>query len=183
METIAEPRPKPKLKQPADPDAEARARARLEGSLAYGTAQLGVPYSGATLATEHSWTVLATPLTVHHNFDKRVLGPQAHTWFTKRAGELFNEPSPLSQPPAAPKTGARGFSVRRSFVIPQKGWVMLVADAGGLVGVRLELELDPADARVLFLTQVEDEYLRPLAETCVDALAFLKADGPGFIAL
>lgn len=71
-----------------------------------------------------------------------------------------------------------GFAVRREFKIPATGRVLLVADAGGVVGVEYYVELEPRAQRSLFLGEVESERFRPLVEACADALRFLGASGP-----
>jgi PIN domain-containing protein len=185
VEEIAEPRPTPaRGPKRSAAEAEEEARSRLGGGLDFARSKLGVPpASTATTADKQSWTVQATPLHIADDFAKRVIGLEAPAWFKEKAAELFTEPSPIPQPPSAPQAGARGFSVQREFLTPQKGSVLLVADAGGLVGARYNIELDPSEQRALILQTVEDDILQPLIRTCAEALVQLEGSGPALIDL
>jgi hypothetical protein len=66
-------------------------------------------------------------------------------------------------------------------MLPQKGSVLLAADSGGIVGAKYSVELDSGGQRALMLEAVENDYLRPLVQTCGDALAYLKVNGLALI--
>jgi hypothetical protein len=182
VEEIAEQRQLPRKPPPRDERAEAEARARLDGSLPFMRAQLGVPpTTRATTPHEQSWTVRATPFTIGSRFAGQVLGPQAHQWFTERANEPFDESEPMPQLASPPEASARGFVVRREVGVPLEGTITLAADAGGLVGAQRRFAIRAQGRRALILRAVEDEYLHPLAQVCVDGLEHLGATGPTLI--
>ncbi len=191
VEDIAAPRPSRSVTKPRR-DAEEAARTRLAGGLPFVAFKLGVPGPGITHAGRQSWTVQAAPLNIAEEFASRVLSPDAPKWFEEQATGLLKEPPSIPQRTLSPEAGARGFAVRREFTVPPKGSILLVVDAGGLVGTRYNIELTPdqeraildpkrRQQRALALRAVEEEYLRPLVQSCADALGFLGADGPALI--
>ena len=144
-----------------------------------GLGQLSVPpASRATDPTKQSWTVQATPVVVKTDFAERVIGAEAPQWFDARAAELFAEPIPVPRSGPSEETGARGFAISRKLLFPTQGALSLVADVGGVVGVRYSMQADASGGRVFLLTAVEDEFLRPLVQTCAAALEYLGATGP-----
>jgi hypothetical protein len=179
VEDLAEPRVTRARVQPA-PEAKAdeEARSRLAGAMPFAQSKLGVPPASlATSADEQSWTVQATPLQLSDGFAGQVLGSEGPAWFVEHVGTIFSEPVPVSHPPPAPEASARGFSVRRKLLVPRKGALLLVADAGGLVGARYSTELDSDERRALLLRAVEGDYLQPLVQACADGLTRLGASG------
>ncbi|MDQ6807075.1 MAG: PIN domain-containing protein [Actinomycetota bacterium] len=180
VEAVAKPRVRREKRDPQREKAlKESARQRLGGELLWARSKLGVPpTSAATNPNRQSWTIEATPLAFDaHDFRERVLGTEAPEWFAARALELFPEPgSPPSAGPAE-ETAQMGFAVLRSLDLPVKGSVLLVADAGGVVGVQYYVEPIADDRRVLLLTDIENENLRPLVQTCADALTLLGATG------
>lgn len=180
VEDIAEPRPQRERRNPErDAQLEREARERLGGALPWVRSKLDVPpASRATNPNQQSWTIHATPLVFDaHQFRAQVLGPDASEWFQTRAYELFAEPTPLPSSAATEEPAQAGIAFHRDFAIPLQGSVLLVADAGGIVGVRHYVEADPNLQRALILSTVEEEEFRPLIETCADALTMLGTTG------
>jgi hypothetical protein len=180
VEDIAEPRPQPKPKgHPREAEAEGQARARLDGDLPFARSELEVPpATTGTNPNQQSWTVQASPLFIPAEFKRRVLGDEAPAWFKTRAAGLFREPNPLPSSEPHEATRQHGFAVKRDFLLPVKGSVKLVADAGGIVGVRYYTEPPPGGRRLFALAQVEGEVLQSLIGTCAEALDLLGVTGP-----
>jgi hypothetical protein len=112
------------------------------------------------------------------DFAERVVGAEAPQWFEARAAELFAEPIPVPRSGPSEETGARGFAISRKLLFPTQGALSLVRTPAAWWASGTQCKADASGGRLFLLTAVEDEFLRPLVQTCAAALEYLGATGP-----